>query len=583
MRTILCVFVSVAVVLVGLAAGCGKPLLAPERPTKLEVPSYLNDTISQHARVAGLEPVMVQGIGLVTGLDGTGSTIHPPGIRDRILKEMNRRRVPDPERLLASRTTAVVSLTGFIPAGCQASERFDLSVQPMPGTDASSLEGGMLMETELVRVELGRAGAGQGQTLAMAAGPIFVSPFTPGDTAAAAAPSGPRPVVRDTRETANPAPEPPQANRLLGVILGGGRTLHARNFFLQLINPSERTAEMIVRHVNARFPPEGKNIAKGNVEPDTVDLLVPAAYGNDKARFLNIVSSLYLIEDPAQRDLRMRELVERLRQGEDPTAVTAALEAFGTSVVPLLAPLLEDEQPHMRFYAARTMAVLKRTDCLAALEKFVADDRSPFQEAAVRALAELPRGSGAAVILKALHAENPTTRIAAYLMLERVAPHLVPSVQIPDRFTLAVVPSRAKPFVFISRQDRARVVIFGDVFIAPPLLVNTPRFLASVGRDETQMSLINKRYGSAATVRTSLLLADVVSAMARPTDVTDRNRKPNGLELSYSDVVMFIDSAIQEGAVTAPLRLEPIRFIGPAGDQPLPELGEPEIIPIPDR
>ena len=74
-----------------------------------------------------------------------------------------------------------------------------------------------------------------------------------------------------------------------------------------------------------------------------------------------------------------------------------------------------------------------------------------------------------------------------------------------------------------------------------------------------------------------------VSAMARPTDVTDRNRKPNGLELSYSDVVMFIDSAIQEGAVTAPLRLEPIRFIGPAGDQPLPELGEPEIIPIPDR
>ncbi|MBN2584144.1 MAG: flagellar basal body P-ring protein FlgI [Planctomycetes bacterium] len=585
MKATLSGLLGIAALAVAVVVGCGQPLRAPERPTTVEVPTYLQGTIGQQARVSGLESVLVQGVGLVTGLDGTGSTIHSPGIRDRMLKEMNRHRVPDPERLLADPSTAVVSVMGLIPAGCHAGERFDVSVQPLAGTNASSLEGGTLMETELVRVEAGRGGLAQGQALASASGSIFVSPFMLAEDTGTSVPSGPRPVVGDGErtDTAPPAREQPRTNPQLGIVLGGGQSRHTRSFFLQLINPSERTAEQIVRHINARFPPEEKNIAKGNVDPGTVDLRVPRIYKDDKARFLNVVSSIYLIDTPSQRDMRMRELVDELRKAKDPTPVTSAMEAFGTSIVPLLSSLLQDSEPRMRFYAARTMAFLQRTDCLATLEQFVADNKSPFQEAAIRVLAEVPKGAGAAVIMKGLDAENPTARIAAYLTLEKVAPHLLPAVEIPDRFTLAVVPSEGQPFIFVSRQDKPRVVIFGDVRIEPPLLVNTPRYLVSVSSGESQVAMINKKYGSPCTVRSSLLLADVVSAMARPLGITERNRTAIGLDLSYGDVVGLIDRAFNEGAIKAPLRLEPIRFIGPAGDQPLPELGEPEILPIPDK
>ena len=192
-------------------------------------------------------------------------------------------------------------------------------------------------------------------------------------------------------------------------------------------------------------------------------------------------------------------------------------------------------------------------------------------------------GAGSAVVLRAFDAGNPTVRIAAYTTLERVAPHLLPAVEIPGKFHLAVVESKAKPFIFVSRQEMARVVIFGDVKIEPPLLVDTPRYLVSVRTGERLVTMLNKKYGTKSRLQTSLLLADVVAGMARPVGVSERNRQVRGLNLSYSDVVGFVHKATVEKAVAAPLKLEPVRFMGPSGDRPTPEFGEATIIPIPDR
>ncbi len=141
-----------------LGHGCAKaPEPTPPRtPRDIEVPEYLKDTVGEVARFAGREALVVQGFGFVTGLDGTGTTVMPPGIRRQILEVMHRNKVPDAEQILASRDTAVVSVFGQAPPGARAGERFDLGVRVVPGTETTSLEGGFVLACELRRVQMSR-------------------------------------------------------------------------------------------------------------------------------------------------------------------------------------------------------------------------------------------------------------------------------------------------------------------------------------------------------------------------------------------------------------------------------------------
>ncbi|MDP6381262.1 MAG: flagellar basal body P-ring protein FlgI, partial [Phycisphaerae bacterium] len=94
-------------------------------PKKLRVPEYLVGTVGQHVGITGLRPIPVEGYGLVVGLDGTGTTVLPPGLRREMLRMMARRKVPNAANILKSPSTAVVSIRGFVPPGVSAGERFD--------------------------------------------------------------------------------------------------------------------------------------------------------------------------------------------------------------------------------------------------------------------------------------------------------------------------------------------------------------------------------------------------------------------------------------------------------------------------
>ena len=90
--------------LAALAAGCtptGSEPSVPRTPREVAVPDYLQDTVGEIARFAGREPLIVQGYGFVTGLDGTGTTTVPPGIRRRVLDMMRRNKVEHAEEVLA--------------------------------------------------------------------------------------------------------------------------------------------------------------------------------------------------------------------------------------------------------------------------------------------------------------------------------------------------------------------------------------------------------------------------------------------------------------------------------------------------
>jgi flagellar basal body P-ring protein FlgI len=126
----------------------------------------------------GLHPVTIEGVGLVTGLRGTGSDPRPSGLRQSLLAEMRARGVVDPEGVLASRDTALVLVRGVLPPGIQVGERFDVEVRVPSGDETTSLRGGWLLETELKEFAvLSESQVRSGHVLGRASGPVMTDPF----------------------------------------------------------------------------------------------------------------------------------------------------------------------------------------------------------------------------------------------------------------------------------------------------------------------------------------------------------------------------------------------------------------------
>jgi hypothetical protein len=112
--------------------------------TRVETP-LLGDYIS----VTGNNLVALRGVGLVTGLDGTGGDPPPSHLRSELLREMARRKIPNASKILADPSTAMVIITAYLPAMVREGQKFDVRVALPPNSEATSLKGGWLLETRL--------------------------------------------------------------------------------------------------------------------------------------------------------------------------------------------------------------------------------------------------------------------------------------------------------------------------------------------------------------------------------------------------------------------------------------------------
>ena len=61
-------------------------------------------------------------------------------------------------------------------------------------------------------------------------------------------------------------------------------------------------------------------------------------------------------------------------------------------------------------------------------------------------------------------------------------------------------------------------------------------------------------------------LADILAVMAAPISAEDFAVR--SLDLGYSDVVAFLNQAHEDGAMEAPLVLEPVQFMPAPGERP---------------
>jgi len=520
--------------LAALAPSCLRDREArdPRTPRDVEVPEYLKDTVGEVARFTGRESVAVQGYGFVTGLDGTGTKVVPPGVRQQILDMMRRNKVEHAEEILADPDTAVVMVSGWLTPGIGKGELFDLDVQAIPRTDTTSLDGGFLLECDLTRVKLARGVESRSEPLALGRGSIFVSPF--GSQGKSKTSGDPR----------------------VGRILAGGKALKTRHFRLALLTPSSRTADQIVRLVNARFP----NAASGAEDPGRIDLAIPRGFRDDKTHFLDLVGATYMRETLDARDRRVALLLETLEAGNDMDRVALCLEAFGPTVAPQLYDLGEHPSDAVRFHVGRTLAHLQDARAVHVLERIATDDRSRFQEQAVEALGTLQSGIGLGVLGRTLNAANARVRVAAWRQMDRLAPRTFLAREFADKFTLSIVTTQGGPFVYVARTLKPQIAVFGNVAVRPPILAETRRVTATALENEDQLKLISRRRSRDLHIEATLDVKDLVEKLALPFGVSETQPKIQGLDLGYSDVVGLLHEMSRKGALTGPIVLQPLEY-----------------------
>jgi flagellar P-ring protein FlgI len=130
------------------------------------VPDATAARLKDLCEIQGARSNMLSGVGLVTGLNGTGDK---SADAVRAQEQMLQRYGIDIENRndLASKNSAIVTITTEIPAFAKEGTRLDIRTESL--YDATSLEGGVLMETFLV--------GSDGEVYAVAQGALSVGGF----------------------------------------------------------------------------------------------------------------------------------------------------------------------------------------------------------------------------------------------------------------------------------------------------------------------------------------------------------------------------------------------------------------------
>lgn len=439
-------------------------------------------SVAEYAYYDGLRKLRVRGYGVVVGLGRNGSRTCPTAVADQLKQEMYKSRKfaerrgqhVTPERLLDDPDTAVVAVEGEIPAAALKGSRFDIAVRAIPGTETTSLEGGLLYECYLqVFRPVGPTGWIPGREIAVGGGPVFLNPFGAGEGAA---------THRNLRE---------------GVVVGGGRTLEDRRVRMLLTVPSYQMAIRIADAINDRFALGGTDVADA-VSPGEIKLTVPDTYAHDPKHFLAVVQHVYPTLPAEQLGRRTLELAEEFEQPEAPHAeIALAWEAIGRPALPEVRKFYAHERPATSFHAAAAGLLVGDDAAVDVLEQHVLNDRSLYRLKAIRVLRSAVDSMRAARPLRAaLNDPDPRIRTAAYEALrERRDPTIV-SVDVGmESFTLDMVPGGGEPLVYVKRTDERRIALFGGpIRVRPPAFYASPEetLVANAESGASELTLIRK-------------------------------------------------------------------------------------------
>jgi hypothetical protein len=548
-----------SILLAASLVGCGEIVeKVPERPRQdradptnfvLDVDPIMRGTVASETAVAGLNPVVVRGYGLVVGLKETGGRLMPAEVRAMMIQELARRGIGNPttspegwtpERLLDSPDTAIVIVEGVVPPGATKGTKFDLRISALPGTDVTSLEGGRLYTTDLRPGPL-LVGSRQAKIIAEGKGNIFINPFVePGAT----------------RKDA--------VNRLVGRILDGGSAKTDMPLKLKLATSSHTRARTIQTAINSTFPrePRQKNETARGENADSVELTVPPSYSGKTEDFIQLVRHVPLDVTAGETTAVAVRRALIANPGSSESAMWR-FRALGKRVLPIIQDLYTYAEEEPRMAALRAGAAL---DDPLAVKPLLEMSRTGSTDNRIRAiglLGEMGFNPDVDVGLRPLLDDDDVdVRLATYEALFKRRDPIITRMTIDGKFDVAIVPSD-KELVYVAQSGRPAIAVFGtDLSVDRPLTVsawnNRLMLKADSGDDQVQVYFRPRPEVKPEIQLANPRLAEFIPFLGHTTTV----EKPlPGLGLSYGETIGAVHLLWRSGYIDCDFKAEQDRVL----------------------
>lgn len=390
-----------------------------------------------------LYPVVIEGIGLVTGLKGTGSDPKPSVERNILMNEMQKRGIKNPNAVLASNDTSLVLVRGYLRPGIQEGDRLDVEVRVPTQSETTSLRGGWLLETHLQEMALmDDSRVHTGKVLGIAQGPILVDP------------------------AADPKNKSDQVRLCRGRILGGAVSRKSRPLSL-VLKPQHKSvfnSAKIEQAINKRFTIVQKGIKSGVARAETdqiVKLTVHPRYKDNIERYVHVVRSVALRESEPERMERLKVLDRQLLDPIGSERAALQLEAIGHHGADTLRHGIKSPDPEVFFFSAEALAYLDESDAAVPLAK-TAREQPAFRVFALAALSAMNDFAAYEQLKDLLSAPSVETRYGAFRAMWTMNHNdpLVLGERLGD-FSYHVLNTSGPPLIHVTRSRRAEVVLFG--------------------------------------------------------------------------------------------------------------------------
>lgn len=466
-----------------------------EFDTKVETP-----LIGEFTSTAGRNLITLQGVGLVTGLDGTGEDPPVSVYRTTLLNDMRRRGITNPNQILADPSTAMVVVRAYLPPLIRKGETFDVEVRLPPNSTAKSLEGGWLMDTYLAEhAMVPGQGMMKGHVFAKAEGSILVS----------------------NSVNANGDPEGLVKR---GRILAGGRSLKDRELSLFLkggfrsVRNSKRIADRIALrffHYNSSGLREPLAEAKTDQK---IELRLHPRYKENFTRYLDVIRSIAFRETDVAQRVRMQQLQDQLFDPTQAERAAIQLEAIGNASIPVLKNALQSPLLECRFHAAVALAYLGDASGIDALTESARSEPA-FRIFALAAMATVDEAEVHVALRELMNEVSGETRYGAFRALSILDPHdpFIRGEKPNDEFLFHVVDTSGPPMVHVTHRRKSEVVIFGadQKFQVPMVLRAGPHILITSAPGSTGVTISRYEVGKPDEQReVSQRVSDVIRTVA---------------------------------------------------------------------
>ncbi len=476
----------------------------------------------------------LENMGLVTHLPGTGGTVKPSQQREKLLDQMRKNDVPDPNALLDSKQTTMVAALTAVPPAARKGDRVNVSIKLSTFAEATDLRQGWLRETSLV--EMGNLGGRIRESFerARAEGPL----------------------VTLAQYTGRQDPEA----KLEAVIVGGARLMRGRELGLGLTTDfaDALTMAALIPDINARFTYFDGSKQEGVATPlseDYIELQIPPRYTADPYHYVNVILQILFNATPEQREEQLVRLSLEVKDPNTTRDACLALEAIGEPAKEILAEHLAHPDVEVRFGCSQALAYLGDRRCVPVLTEIAAADPD-FRAQCMNALASMDNYQAEEALKSLLSLGEPETRYGAVRALRKRNPRdpLIVGDEVSRVGSLLEIPSSGQDFVAVSMVDVPEIVFFGHIpELKIPAFYNVNSSLL-IQTSDNNNDLIITHFRSGQNDLTVVCDSDLRSALRGIAHVGG----------SYGDWVSFIRECQELKMIDTPVFMNPIPDLGRA-------------------